>query len=299
MTHLFFFSTVATIFSAFGLLACILLVRTSRSASHRLLEVTRGAVRTPQRSSVTIRQNLFSAASWVRARFGIQENEKLLARFAQAGYRAPVARDVYFAVRILGPLAGVGLASLLPSSRIFWMTALGGVSYLAPDFILNRIIKSRREKIRQSIPDAIDLLVICVDAGLGLDQAMMRVGQELVTSHPAIYEEFMQINREQRAGLLRLAAWQAMAQRSQLPEIDGFVNMLMQTERFGTPIARALSTYGDNIRLKRRQRAEELAAKTTVKIIFPLVLFIFPSMFIVLLGPAVMTIMRGFGSMPQ
>ena len=103
----------------------------------------------------------------------------------------------------------------------------------------------------------------------------------------------MQINREQRAGKLRLDAWQAMAQRSKLQEIDGFVNMLMQTERFGTPIARALSSYGDGIRLKRRQRAEELAAKTTVKIIFPLVLFIFPAMFIVLLGPAGINIAKG------
>jgi tight adherence protein C len=125
---------------------------------------------------------------------------------------------------------------------------------------------------------------------------MLRVGQELGTSHPEIYEEFMQINREQRAGKLRLEAWQAMAERSQLQEIDGFVNMLMQNERFGTPIARALSTFGDNLRQKRRQHAEELAAKTTVKIIFPLVLFIFPSMFIVLLGPAGINIARGLAT---
>jgi tight adherence protein C len=162
-----------------------------------------------------------------------------------------------------------------------------------------RIIRRRREKIRLGIPDAIDLLVICVDAGLGMDQAMLRVGQELGTSHPEIYEEFLQISREQRAGKLRIEAWRAMAERSRLPEMDAFVNMLMQTERFGTPIARALSNFGDTIRQKRRQLAEEMAAKTTVKIIFPLVLCIFPSMFIVLLGPAGIAISRGLTGMGQ
>jgi tight adherence protein C len=164
---------------------------------------------------------------------------------------------------------------------------------------LTRLVKRRREKIRKSIPDAIDLLVICVDAGLGIDQALLRVGQELGISHPQITEELLQINREQRAGKPRIQAWADMAARSQLPDIDGFANMLLQTERFGTPIARALSTFADTIRLKRRQLAEEMAAKTTVKIIFPLVLFIFPSMFIVLLGPAVLTILRGMSAMTQ
>ena len=165
--------------------------------------------------------------------------------------------------------------------------------------VLTRLITRRREKIRLGIPDAIDLLVICVDAGLGMDQAMLRVGQELGTSHPEIYEEFLQISREQRAGKLRIDAWRAMADRSRLAEMDSFVNMLMQTERFGTPIARALSNFGDTIRQKRRQLAEEMAAKTTVKIIFPLVLCIFPSMFIVLLGPAGIAISRGLSGMGQ
>jgi tight adherence protein C len=200
---------------------------------------------------------------------------------------------------MLGPVVAILLCFFIENSRTFFMAVFAGAAYLAPDLLLTRLIKRRREKIRRSIPDAIDLLVICVDAGLGMDQAMLRVGQELNSSHPQIYEEFMQINREQRAGKLRLDAWQAMAVRAQLAEVDGFVNMLMQTERFGTPIARALSTFGDGIRLKRRQRAEELAAKTTVKIIFPLVLFIFPSMFIVLLGPAGINIARGLASGTQ
>jgi tight adherence protein C len=175
------------------------------------------------------------------------------------------------------------------------MIAFPAVAYLAPDILLQYLVRQRREKIRLSLPDAIDLLVICVEAGLGLDQALLRVAQELGVSHPDITAEWMQINREQRAGKPRVEAWQDMEKRVVLQELHSFVNMLTQTERFGTPIAKALSNFSDGLRLKRRQTAEEMAAKTTVKIIFPLVLFIFPSLFIVLLGPAALTISRGIG----
>ena len=296
MNALFYFCIAITIFSGMGLLGSIMLTRTSRAISERMFQVTLGTtVKTQPKVSKSneLQKSIFAGVRWIRSRLGMTENAKLLERFAQAGLKSSGARDTYFAAKLLGPVGAVLLGSFVTDSRVFAMCAMGGVTYLLPDMILNRLIKRRREKIRKSIPDAIDLLVICVDAGLGMDQAMLRVGQELGTSHPQIYEEFMQINREQRAGKLRLDAWQAMAQRSKLQEIDGFVNMLMQTERFGTPIARALSSYGDGIRLKRRQRAEELAAKTTVKIIFPLVLFIFPAMFIVLLGPAGINIAKG------
>jgi tight adherence protein C len=182
---------------------------------------------------------------------------------------------------------------------MFWVIALPAAAFIAPNIVLTRLVKRRREKIRKSIPDAIDLLVICVDAGLGIDQALLRVGEELGISHPQITEELLQINREQRAGKPRIQAWADMALRSQLGDIDSFASMLLQTERFGTPIARALSVFADNIRVKRRQLAEQMAAKTTVKIIFPLVFFIFPSIFIVLLGPAVLNIMRGMATMGQ
>jgi tight adherence protein C len=296
MTPLFYFCIAITIFSGMGLLGSIMLTRTSRAVSERMFQVTIGATvkSTPKVSkSNELQKSIFTGVRWLRIRLGMTENAKLLERFTHAGLKSSGARDTYFAAKLLGPVGAILLGSFVPDSRVFAMCAMGGVAYLLPDMVLNRLIKRRREKIRKSIPDAIDLLVICVDAGLGMDQAMLRVGQELGTSHPQIYEEFMQINREQRAGKLRIDAWQAMAARSKLQEIDGFVNMLMQTERFGTPIARALSSYGDGIRLKRRQRAEELAAKTTVKIIFPLVLFIFPAMFIVLLGPAGINIAKG------
>lgn len=302
MTYLFVFSALMLMFTALGFLGSILLARSSRDVSMRLLQVVQGSghmVQAKDTFVVLLQRKVFTGVRWMRHRLGMNEDAKLLERFAGAGFRTSVSRDTYFAARMLGPVVVVLLGSFIPSHRFVCMMALGGVCYLLPDMILSRLVKRHREKIRRSIPDAIDLLVICVDAGLGMDQAMLRVGQELGTSHPQIYEEFMQINREQRAGKLRLEAWQAMAARCKLPEIDGFVNMLMQNERFGTPIARALSSFGDHIRQKRRQRAEELAAKTTVKIIFPLVFFIFPSLFIVLLGPAGITIARGLsGGLP-
>jgi tight adherence protein C len=147
------------------------------------------------------------------------------------------------------------------------------------------------------MPDAIDLMVICVEAGLGLDQALLRSGQELAISHPAVSEEFMTINIEQRAGKARLDAWRGLADRTRLDVVKAFVSMLAQTDRFGTPVAKALSVFSDSVRLKRRQQAEEMAAKTTVKLIFPLVLFIFPSIFIVLLGPAMLTIGRSLNTL--
>jgi len=302
MTYLLFISVLIMAFAGLGLLGSMLLAHSSKGVSVRLLQLAQAGatpVQPKPSSAAGLQTKIFAGVHWIRSRLGMNETANLRERFAGAGFRSSVARDTYFAARMLGPLVAILLGSFIPFSRFFWMMALGGVFYLGPDIVLSRLIKRHREKIRRSIPDAIDLLVICVDAGLGMDQAMLRVGQELGSSHPQIYEEFMQINREQRAGKLRLEAWQAMAARCKLPEIDGFVNMLMQNERFGTPIARALSSFGDTIRQKRRQRAEEMAAKTTVKIIFPLVFFIFPSLFIVLLGPAGISIARGLsGALP-
>jgi len=169
--------------------------------------------------------------------------------------------------------------------------------YLAPDMWLNWMMGRRRKRIRRSIPDSLDLMVICVEAGLGLDQALLRIGQELEVSHPEIHDEFVQVNREQRAGRPRLEAWQNLAERTEIEEFRSFVGMLAQTDKFGTPIAKALTRFSEEIRTKRKQAAEEAAAKTKIKIIFPLVLCIFPCIFIVLLAPAVLNIMSGLSGM--
>jgi tight adherence protein C len=210
----------------------------------------------------------------------------------QAGLQGEMPADLYQSARILGPVVFLIIGSMLPLGRVFWIAALPAIAYLVPDLVLSHLVRRRRDRIRRSVPDVVDLLVICVDAGLGLDQAMLRVGEELSVSHPEANAEILHINREQRAGRPRSEAWAAMAERVKLPDIDALVNMLMQTERFGTPIARALSIFAEGVRLKRRQAAEEMAARSTIKIIFPLVFFIFPAIFIVLLGPAVLNIMH-------
>lgn len=268
-----------------------------RSSQSRALEIMLGqrartADRLPAKQSV--KNALLGPVRLIKPLLGKGTDPQLTARLEKAALPVETARDAYLAARVLGPIMAVVACSFLSSNRFQFMLISGVVLYYAPDVVLRRLVKRRVERIRLGIPDIIDLLVVCVDAGLGLDQAMQRTGNELRVSHPDMCDELLQISREQRAGKPRLDAWSGFAKRIELPEIDGFVEMLMQTDRFGTPIARALSAYGDMIREKRRQRAEEMAAKTSVKIVFPLVLCIFPSLFIVLLGPAMITITRGF-----
>jgi tight adherence protein C len=301
MAYLFSLALGATVFCGFTLASFFFFTRTSRATLQRIYEVTYAGRRLTRKVPMArdAWRRLFAMVRWVRAKLGMGVEVGLPQRLANAGYKGTAPADLYNSARILYPLLGLLVGSAIPFDRTFWMIALPAVGFIAPNMVLTRLIARRREKIRRSIPDAIDLLVICVDAGLGIDQALLRVGHELGISHPQITEELLQINREQRAGKPRIEAWADMAARSEIEDIDAFTSMLQQTERFGTPIARALSTFADTIRMKRRQLAEELAAKTTVKIIFPLVLFIFPSMFIVLLGPAVLTIMRGMATMTQ
>jgi tight adherence protein C len=168
------------------------------------------------------------------------------------------------------------------------------IAFFLPEFWLGYAIKRRRERIRLSLPDSLDLLAICLEAGLGLDQAIVRIGRDLKLSHPELSEELLQINLEQRAGSPRVAAWRNMADRVAVESVRSFVNMLVQTERFGTPLSRSLGSFSDALRTQRRQQAEEMAAKTTIKLVIPLVVFIFPCIFIVTVVPAVITVMESF-----
>jgi len=193
----------------------------------------------------------------------------------------------------------VGTAFLARSGVFFWVIMAAVIGFLLPDLWLTHAISKRKERLRLSLPDALDLLVICLEAGLGLDQALLRVGQELKITHKELSEEFLVINLEQRAGVPRIQAWRNMAQRSGVESVRTFVHMLAQTERFGTPVAKSLGAYADALRVRRRQQAEEMAAKTTIKLVPPLVLFIFPSLFIVLLAPAVIVIDRNLSQAIQ
>ena len=292
MNPVFYIGVGFTLFCSTALLLVFAMDTGTRAANNRLLRVTEAAGLIQGTSDGAITGKLLGLLRFIREKIGFSDTPKLREKFLAAGFPDSESVEIYFAAKMLGPVSGILLGSFIPSNTVFWVMVLVVLTYLAPEFMLDRKIAARRERLRRSIPDAIDLLVICVDAGLGIDQAMLRVGQELAISHPEINQEFLQINREQRAGVPRIDAWRSMAVRTKLPDIESFVNMLVQTERFGTPIARALSTFADGLRLKRRQIAEERAAKTTVKIIFPLVLFIFPCLFIVLLGPAIISIIK-------
>ncbi len=227
---------------------------------------------------------------------GFGPNSDVTKRLVMAGYRQPEHAEILTAAKFVLPF---GLASgawfLVPDNRIFWMIVGAGVGFLLPDLWLTHAIRKRQETIRLSLPDALDLLAICMEAGLGLDQALFRVGRELRISHPELSSEFLLVNLEQRAGKPRMEAWRNMADHTGVDTVRSFVHMLVQTERFGTPISKSLGAFSDALRVKRRQQAEEMAAKTTIKMIPPLVLFIFPSLFIVLLGPAIISIMRNLG----
>jgi tight adherence protein C len=297
MGLVFYVALTFTVFLVLALLLAPVILRPSLAA-RRIMEMVQSNrpdvrnVGTKER----IQETILSMARALRVRFGLAEDEKVKQQLLSAGLKSSRSMNAYFASRILGPLLGLVCGSLIHTNTVFWALSLAAVLYLVPDMWLKMKIKKRRERIRRSLPDALDLLVICVEAGLGLDQAMLRVGQEMVISHPDIHQEFMQVNFEQLAGKPRLEAWKSAAERTKIPEFSLFVSMLTQADRFGTPIVRALSRFGDEIRQKRRQRAEEMAAKTKVKILFPLVLFIFPCIFIVLLAPAVLNIAKNMQS---
>jgi tight adherence protein C len=244
-----------------------------------------------------LREKMLALAHTFRAKLGIGVDPKLTARLSAAGMRDSGTPDLFFAAQFLTPAVLAFGGSFIDDNTLFWVLALAVVGYMVPDFWLTMRTNARKERIRKSIPDGMDLLVICVDAGLGMDQALLRVGSEMSISHPDISQEFALVNMGQRAGQARLEAWQALADRTKIDEFQQFVSMLTQTDRFGTPVTKALGRFSEELRLKRRQRAEEQATKTKIKIIFPLVLCIFPCIFIVLLAPAILIVAQGMKGM--
>jgi tight adherence protein C len=250
--------------------------------------------------AVTLGERLAVPFGRFRRRLGGEPNPADVRRLMLAGYRRPAHVDLFMVARLATPaLAGLAAAVFVRQNVLFWFIAAVVVGYFIPDFWLSQAINRRRERLRLSLPDALDLLSISMEAGLGMDQSVVRVGQELAMSHRELSEEFMQINFEQRAGARRMDAWKAFADRANVESVRSFVAMLVQTDRFGTPISKALSTFSDTLRTQRRQRAEELAAKTTIKLVIPLVFFIFPSIFIVTVAPAVISVIRNIGHMVE
>ena len=168
------------------------------------------------------------------------------------------------------------------------------IGWFVPGFLLSRRIAVRQKEIQKALPDAIDLLVICVEAGLALNQAFQRVATEIRHASELLSTEISQMNLEIRAGTPRDRALMGLGERTGVQDLRSLATMLVQTERFGTSIADSLRIHADTMRTKRQQRAEEAAAKTTIKMVFPLALCIFPAMFVVILGPAMIRIIQGF-----
>ncbi len=215
-------------------------------------------------------------------------------RLTLAGFRKAEHIEIFTATKMLLPVLAIVAGSFFGDNMLAAILVGVVLGFMAPDVVLTNLTSRRQGGIRRALPDALDLLVICMEAGLGIDQAMVRVGEEIRLTSPALAEEFQIINREQRAGKPRLDAWRSMAERVDIDFVRQFVAMLVQTERFGTPIANALGQFADTLRTRRTQVAEETAAKAGVKLLFPLVFLIFPSIFVVALGPAIIAMGKLF-----
>jgi len=228
------------------------------------------------------------------------ETSVISQRLTRAGFRNESAVKMFYGTKVIVPLALCALAFASGASQLspffVFATALA-LGFLAPDFWLGKQIESRLRRIRKGLPDVIDLIIICVEAGLSLDQAVARAVEELHAALPDLCDELGVVVLEQRAGRARDDAWKNMAERTGEECIRNMVAVLVQSEQFGTSIARTLRVYAETLRTQRIQQVEERAARTSIKLLFPLVFCIFPALFLVVLGPAVILMMESFNTL--
>jgi tight adherence protein C len=236
-----------------------------------------------------------------KARSFVPKSPKEMGRIelmmAGAGYYSSWAATVYALAQMILPLAIIAFAVArfgTSSTTLVFGALAAALGYYAPDLWLARAIEARKKEISDGLPDAIDLLIVCIESGSGIDQALGRVAEELAIAYPALAREMDMIATETRAGKPRLEAFRNFAERTKVEDVRSLVAMLIQTDRFGTSIGQALRTHADTSRTKRRQRAEEKAAKLGVKMLFPLVFCIFPAFYLVVIGPSIIRIFREF-----
>jgi len=231
----------------------------------------------------------------------VEEARATRRQLINAGYRSVKASVFFIGAKLLLALVMACLMATIPakvlgfptiSNLTFYYVVAAACGYYAPVLWLRRAIAARKDALQRAIPDALDLMVVCVEAGLGLDQAIGRVGEEVHRTHPELSDELNILALELRTGVSRQEALRNLAQRTDLEEVRNLVALLVQTDRFGTSIGQALRVHADSMRTTRRLKAEELAAKLPVKLLLPLIFFIFPSMFIVVLGPAGIKMIR-------
>jgi len=295
---LFLISVTITVF----LLAAVLIMMLSgkESVDARLMEISAppppispALVEAPTSGLAQVAAGITSVFKPIRGVVS-GSDEDMSYKLTLAGFRKAEHIEIFTATKMLLPVLAIVAGSFFGDNMMAAILVGVVLGFMAPDVVLTNLISRRQERIRRALPDALDLLVICMEAGLGIDQAMVRVGEEIRLTSPALAEEFQIINREQRAGKPRLDAWRSMAERVDIDFVRQFVAMLVQTERFGTPIANALGQFADTLRTRRTQVAEETAAKAGVKLLFPLVFLIFPSIFVVALGPAIIAMGKLF-----
>ncbi len=231
------------------------------------------------------------------------ERDDMTQKLARAGFRSPQALQIFYLSKSLLAVALPMLVLIgwrwfpdIEGSTLTYAMAASGIGLLGPNFVLRKLIERRVRSIRNGFPDALDLLVVCVESGLGLASAIQRVADELFVSHPELAFELSTVNAEIRAGMPREQALRNLADRTGLPDIKGLVGLLVQTMRFGTSVSDALRIYSDEFRDKRMQLAEEQAAKMGTKLVFPLIFCMFPVFFIIAIGPAVLAIMDWIAS---
>src|SRR5579863_5392367 len=218
-------------------------------------------------------------------------------RLIGAGYREKSYINIFYSCKVLLPVSLCILATvtqIYEFAPLFVFVVAAGLGFLGPDLWLGNRVRARQTQLRLGLPEALDLIVICVEAGLSMDKATMRTAEELRISQPAIADELHLVYLEQRAGRPRAEAWKHLGDRTGVDTIRSLASILIQADRFGTSIGKTLRTYSETLRTRRRQDAEEQAAKTTVKLVFPLVLFIFPSLFVVTVGPSMIIMFEGF-----
>ncbi len=231
------------------------------------------------------------------------ERNKVMLQLHRAGYRTAMSLQVFYLIKtllllllpLLVVLASTWMVEMSSKDVFLYAMFAAGVGMLLPNYVLHRLVKKRMRALTHGFPDALDLLVVCVESGLGLAAALQRVSDELGVSHPELAYELATVNAEIRVGVPRETALRNLAHRTGLQDIQGLVSLLVQTMKFGTGVADALRIYSEEFRDKRTQKAEEKAAKMSTTLIFPLVLCMFPLLFIVAVGPAVLRIIEAFG----
>ncbi len=299
LAHLVVWLSAATVF-VLVLGVAVLLLNLFDPVRRRVGSVV-GDAPEDERLLIKVATALGPVSTFVLPQVELERNKTML-KLSRAGFRSPMAMQVYYMIKtvlaIVLPLIVLLSASWLPRietiSVLTYTMFASGIGMIGPNIVLQRMVGKRTRALSNGFPDALDLLVVCVESGLGLAAAIQRVAEELEISQPELAFELSMVNAEIRVGLPRERALKNLADRTGLVDIRGLVALLVQTMRFGTGVADALRVYSAEFRDKRTQKAEEQAAKMGTMLVFPLVLFMFPIFFIVAIGPAVLRIIDAF-----